>query len=88
MTKLLRVESGTVLFHNVKFPGFWTLEITVVRPTLVFGGEPIGQVLFEEVTGLVQRRYNRKAGANYADQGPMPMPSRMWTKPRFLGLDP
>ncbi len=70
---------------DVGFRGNWTLEITVVKPTLVFGGEPIGQVLFDEVTGLVRRRYDRKEGANYAAQGPLPMPSRMWKKPRFLG---
>lgn len=73
---------------DVGFRGHWTLEITVVKPVRVFGGEPIGQVLFEEVSGHVQRRYDRKHGANYVDQGPWPMPSRMWRKPRFLGIDP
>jgi dCTP deaminase len=72
---------------DVGFRGNWTLEITVVKPVRVFGGEPIGQVLFEEVVGEVLQRYDQKVGANYVDQGPLPMPSRMWRKPRFLGLD-
>lgn len=70
---------------DVGFRGNWTLEITVVKPTLVFGGEPIGQVLFLEVSGEVERRYDRKPGANYTGQGALPMPSRMWAKPRWLG---
>jgi dCTP deaminase len=70
---------------DVGWFGHWTLEITVVKPTLVFGGEPIGQVLFFKVEGEVMQRYDRKVGANYVNQGPLPMPSKMWKKPRFLG---
>lgn len=72
---------------DVGFCGFWTLEITVVKPTIVFGGEPIGQLLFYEVSGAVEQRYDRKVGANYANQGALPMPSMMWRKPRWLGKE-
>ena len=70
---------------DVGFIGHFTLELSVVRPLRVYGGEPVAQVLFHTVEGRVDVPYGRKVGRNYQDQGPLPQPSRMWLKPRFLG---
>lgn len=67
------------------FVGHWTLELSVVRPVRIYGGEPVCQILFHEVAGDVRTPYGRKAGQNYQGQGPLPQPSRMWRKARFLG---
>lgn len=69
---------------DIGFQGVWTLEITVVRPVLVFGGEPVAQLLLAEVTGSVAVPYGKKPSANYAGQTG-PVPSRLWKKPRFRG---
>jgi dCTP deaminase len=70
---------------DVGWCGCWTLEVTVVRPVRVYGGEPVCQIVFLEVAGDVRTPYGRKAGQNYQGQGPLPQPSRMWRKARFLG---
>lgn len=70
---------------DVSFLGHWTLEITVVRPVRVYGGEPVCQIVFLEVAGDVRAPYGRKPGCNYQHQGPLPQPSRMYRKSRFLG---
>jgi dCTP deaminase len=51
---------------DVGFEGHWTLEITVVRPVLVFGGEPVAQMVLHTV-GPVRTPYRERAGACYAD---------------------
>lgn len=67
------------------FVGYWTLEIAVVRPVRIYGGEPVCQILFHEVAGRVAVPYGKKPGQNYQGAGELPQPSRMWKKPRFTG---
>lgn len=69
---------------DVGFAGRWTLEITVVRPLLVFGGEPVAQLLLATVEGEVDVPYGRKPAASYAGQAG-PVVSRLYKKPRFRG---
>lgn len=70
---------------DVQFRGHWTLEITVTHPTLVFGGEPICQLILHEVAGTVERPYGFGREKSYSNDDPRPQQSRMWSKPRFLG---
>lgn len=73
---------------DVGFEGHWTLELAVLRPVRVFGGEAIAQLLFFEVAGQVLVPYGEKKTASYADareDGPVPRGSRMWRKRRWTG---
>lgn len=58
---------------DVGWYGQWTLEIVVPHKVIVYPGMRICQVTFEEVTGLVQNRYQGK----YQDQKD-PTPSKIW----------
>jgi dCTP deaminase len=70
---------------DVGFAGYWTLELTVVYPTLVFGGEPICQLILHEVSGTVEKPYGHGRETSYSNRDPWPRQSQMWKKPRFLG---
>ena len=70
---------------DVGYFGHWTLEITVTHPTLVFGGEPLCQLILHEVAGTVERPYGHGRDKSYSNDDPRPQQSRMWLKPRFLG---
>ncbi len=68
----------TAGFGDVGFVGAWTLEITCVRPVVLYPYMPIGQVYFEPVLGEVDT-YNGK----YNDQIENIIPSRLhkhWEK--------
>lgn len=62
---------------DVNFRNFWTLEITVVHPTRIYAGMPIGQLIYHEVKGDVQTPYNAKPTAKYNGRNPKPMASQM-----------
>jgi dCTP deaminase len=62
---------------DVGFCGHWTLEITVVHPTVIYPGMPIGQLRYSTVKGEVRSRYGDKPGAKYANRSPLPQGSRM-----------
>jgi dCTP deaminase len=70
---------------DLGFVGAWTLEITVVEPVIVFGGEPIAQLLFHIVQGKVEHPYDKKVGGSGygANRDPRPQASRMWRKRRW-----
>lgn len=71
---------------DVGFQGHWTLELTVVHPVRVYGGEPVAQIFFHTVVGTVMRLYHSKIGSNYGgDHDPLPQASRMWNKKRWTG---
>lgn len=50
----------TAGFGDIGFCGTWTLEITVVYPTILFAGMEIAQVYFEEPLGQPNIRYHGK----------------------------
>ncbi|MDX2063450.1 MAG: dCTP deaminase [Bacteroidia bacterium] len=67
---------------DVGFCNTWTLEISVAQPVRVYAGMPIGQLIFFEVTGEVQRTYASKPNAKYTQRTDRPVESMMW-KNRF-----
>lgn len=54
----------TAGFGDIGFSGHWTLEITVVKPTVVYPGMRIAQISFDRVQGEIHKKYT----GNYANQ--------------------
>ncbi len=63
---------------DVGFCNFWTLEISVSMPVIVYPFMPIGQLIYFEVQGGIQNYYNKKGNAKYNEKSPKPMESMMW----------
>ncbi|HYK93351.1 MAG TPA: dCTP deaminase [Thermoplasmata archaeon] len=62
---------------DVGFCNFWTLEMSVKLPVRVYAGMPIGQLIYFEISGEVERSYADKKSAKYRTVSPHPIPSRM-----------
>lgn len=62
---------------DVGFCNYWTLEMSVKLPVRIYRGMPIGQLIYFEVSGEVDRPYDRKGSAKYTTVSPHPTPSRM-----------
>ena len=45
------------------FVNTWTLEISVSQPVRVYGGMPIGQLIYFSVEGEIEVMYNTKKNA-------------------------
>ena len=60
---------------DVGFNGYWTLEIICAMNTILYAGQPIGQITFHEVSGEVES-YN----GNYQKQMAEPVPSKIYKK--------
>ncbi|MCI4363474.1 MAG: dCTP deaminase [Thermoplasmata archaeon] len=63
---------------DVGFCNYWTLEMSVKLPVRIYAGMPIGQLIYFEVSGIVERPYNKKRSAKYRRVSPHPMPSQMF----------
>jgi dCTP deaminase len=63
---------------DVGFCNFWTLEISVKKPVRVYAGMPIGQLIYFEVSGVVNTAYNIKGTAKYNAIASLPVESMMW----------
>lgn len=63
----------TAGFGDVGFKSRWTLEITVVHPTIIYPNQRVGQVYFMEPKGPVEKLYSGK----YTKQDG-PVASKMW----------
>lgn len=65
---------------DVGFCNHWTMELTVVHPTVVYAGMRIGQLTYHEVAGEVLSLYGAKANGTYgkAPRNPKPVPSGLW----------
>ncbi len=63
---------------DVGFCNTWTLEITVVHPVRVYAGMPVGQLIYFEVDGEVENRYQFKPNAKYNQRTEKPVESMMW----------
>lgn len=63
---------------DVGFCGNWTLEISCKIPVRVYGGMPIGQLIYFPVDGEVEVKYNSKKNAKYSGQPDRPVESMMW----------
>jgi dCTP deaminase len=70
---------------DVGFCNHWTLEISVQMPVRVYPGMPIGQLIFFELQGEVQRPYGAKPNAKYTQKTPKPVESMLF-KNRFLQI--
>lgn len=63
---------------DVGFCNYWTLEISCVRPVRVYAGMPVGQLIYFQVAGGIENKYNTKKNAKYTEKSPKPMASMMW----------
>lgn len=64
----------TAGFGDVGFDGFWTLEIVVVEPTIIYPNHRIAQIYFNEVKGCsipYHGKYNKNEGIQT---------SKLWTE--------
>jgi dCTP deaminase len=60
------------------FCNFWTLEMSVKLPVRVYAGMPVGQLIYFEISGRVERSYSEKRSAKYRTVSAHPTPSRMF----------
>jgi dCTP deaminase len=72
---LVHITSG---FGDVGFKGHITLELTCIQPIKIYKNMKIGQIYYQNVSGLVINPYNKKEDAKYNNDSPVPMPSQMW----------
>lgn len=63
---------------DVGFKGNWTLEITTTHKIRVYADMPIGQLIYFDVKGNVQIKYDKKDSAKYSNQPNRPIESMMW----------
>ena len=63
---------------DVGFKNTWTLEISVKQPVRVYGGMPIGQLIYFEVGGECLVPYDQKPNAKYNALTTKPVESMMW----------
>ena len=63
---------------DVGFCNTWTLEISCVQPVRVYGGMPIGQLIYFTVFGDIANYYNKKKNAKYNNRTTRPVESMMW----------
>jgi dCTP deaminase len=60
------------------FCNYWTLEMSVKLPVRVYAGMPVGQLIYFEISGRVERSYSKKRSAKYRTVSKHPTPSRMY----------
>lgn len=59
------------------FCNYWTLEMSVKLPVRIYAGMPVGQLIYFEISGRIQRSYSAKSSAKYRTVSSHPTPSRM-----------
>ena len=63
---------------DVGYCNTWTLEISCVKPVRIYGGMPIGQLIYFKVEVDIENPYNKKPGAKYNERTDRPLESMMW----------
>ncbi|PIT99160.1 MAG: dCTP deaminase [Bdellovibrionales bacterium CG10_big_fil_rev_8_21_14_0_10_45_34] len=63
---------------DVGFKNYWTLEISVKLPVRIYAGMPIGQLIYFEIKGDVNVKYDSKPSAKYNERASLPVASQMW----------
>ena len=63
---------------DVGFCNTWTLEISCVQPVRIYGGMPIGQLIYFTIDGNVNNYYHSKQNAKYNQRTIKPVESMMW----------
>jgi dCTP deaminase len=51
---------ATAGFGDIGFKGYWTLEISVIKPVFVYPNMKIGQVCYHEAVGDIDKLYDGK----------------------------
>jgi dCTP deaminase len=59
------------------FCNYWTLEMSVKLPVRIYAGMPVGQLIYFEISGPIERSYANKRSAKYRNVSAHPMASRM-----------
>jgi len=62
---------------DIGFCNYWTLEISVKKPVIVYAGMPVGQLIYFESKGEVFTSYSTKKSAKYNRKDARPVESRM-----------
>ncbi len=70
------------------FCNYWTLEMSVKIPVRIYADMPVGQLIYFEISGSVERSYSSKRSAKYRAVSPRPMPSRMYLNFKRERADP
>jgi dCTP deaminase len=60
------------------FCNYWTLEMSVKLPVRIYGGMPVGQLIYFEISGRINRSYATKSSAKYRAVSAHPTASRMY----------
>lgn len=68
----------TAGFGDCGFEGHWTLEITCVKPIVIYAGMPIAQIYYMMLHSQPMVSYSEKKNAKYANQSKGPVASKMW----------
>lgn len=68
----------TAGFGDCGFEGHWTLEITCVKPVIIYPNMPIAQIFYIKMSSAPLVSYDQKKNAKYANQSASPVTSRMW----------
>lgn len=68
----------TAGFGDVGYEGYFTLEITCVKPIIIYPNMKIGQIYWHEVKGEVINPYNVKKDQKYNSEICYPQPSKMY----------
>lgn len=63
---------------DIGFCNYWTFEITVAQPVVVYEGMPIAQLIYFSVEGKVINPYHSKPNAKYIKREHLPVGSQMW----------
>ncbi|MFZ4426323.1 MAG: dCTP deaminase [Saprospiraceae bacterium] len=63
---------------DVGFCNTWTLEISCTQPVRIYAGMPIGQLIYFQVDGEIDRYYHSKRDAKYGQRTDKPVESMMW----------
>ena len=63
---------------DVGFCNTWTLEISCVHPVRIYGGMPVGQLIYFSIKGEIINYYNKKKDAKYIEKTIKPVESMMW----------
>lgn len=61
----------TAGFGDVGFEGFWTLEISVIHPLIIYAGVPISQIFYHTIDGEISPYHSDKYQKNTGIQPSM-----------------
>lgn len=66
---------ATAGIGDIGFSNYWTLELSVIQPLMIYPNMRIGQIYFFEPKGKVTTPYNKKKWAKYNIEFPYPLAS-------------